>query len=78
MSHSDDSADDNVQLLHYKLFEQESEIHLIPAEDTLDHTPEKTCICCPLWDDEIQALADAEYINKTIYLHQDAYLRPVH
>lgn len=78
MDQSSKKPKPETELLHYKLYELEDEIHLIPAEDTLEHTQEKGCICVPLLDDEIQGLEDADYVNKTIYLHQDAFLRTLH
>jgi len=76
MGKSDD--DDDIKIVHFKTFENDDELHLIPSKDTIKHVPESTCECQPLLQKDLEGLEDTEYIDKLIYLHQDADLRVYH
>lgn len=65
-------------LVEFEYFESETEVHLIPKEDTLTHKPKKDCICIPQRDETIEGMKDEEELGKIIYLHYDAQMREYH
>lgn len=72
------SDDDDIRIVRFKTFESDTEVHLIPSEDIIKHTPDTKCECQPLLQKDLDGLEDTEFFDKDIYLHQDAELRVYH